>query len=222
MKSRTAVLGAIMEQGVVPVFYDPDLDVCKQIIQACCRAGAKCIEFTHRGDFASNLFHALARDIRQADPTIMLGVGSIVDAPTAAIYIAQGAQFIVSPLLNPDIAQLCHRQGLAHIPGCATVTEIGAAQALGCEIIKLFPGSCVGGPDFVKSVMGPMPWTRLMPTGGVDPTEKSLREWYSAGIVACGMGSKLITREQLASKDYKSIEQNVYQVIGLVKMIRSE
>ncbi len=221
-KDRMAVLAAMMDQAVIPVFYDPDIEVCKNVIQACANGGAKCIEFTNRGDFAAHVFAEVTRHFAHDDPSVIMGVGSIVDAPTAGIYIANGAKFIVGPLLNAEVGKVCNRRGIPYSPGCGSATEIGDAQELGCEIVKVFPGSSVGGPDFVKSVMGPMPWTRIMPTGGVEPTEESLRKWYGAGIVACGIGSNLITKELLKAKDYKGIEENVRRVVQMVKDIKAE
>ncbi len=221
-KDRMAVLAALMEQAIIPVFYDPDADVCRQVIQACANGGAKCVEFTNRGDFAAHVFLDVTRHFATADPTVIMGVGSIVDAPTAGIYIANGARFVVGPLLNADVAKVCNRRGIPYSPGCGSATEIGDAQELGCEIVKVFPGASVGGPDFVRSVMGPMPWTRIMPTGGVEPTEASLRQWFSAGIVACGIGSNLITRELLRAKDYAGIEHKVRDTIELSRRIRRE
>ncbi|MEP6732780.1 MAG: bifunctional 4-hydroxy-2-oxoglutarate aldolase/2-dehydro-3-deoxy-phosphogluconate aldolase [bacterium] len=219
-KDRLSVLLAMMDQGVIPVFYHPDADVCKQVIQACANGGAKCIEFTNRGDFASHVFYEVTSHFAKNDPSVIMGVGSVVDAPTAGIYIANGAKFVVGPLLNADVAKVCNRRGIPYSPGCGSATEIGDAQELGCEIVKVFPGSSVGGPDFVKSVMAPMPWTRIMPTGGVEATEASLRQWFGAGIVACGIGSNLITKELLDKQDYASIEVKVRDTVQLIKRIR--
>jgi len=221
-KDRIAVLTAMMEQSVIPVFYHPDVELCASVIQACANGGAKCVEFTNRGDFAAHVFLDVTRHFAKADPSVIMGVGSIVDAPTAGIYIANGARFVVGPLLNAEVAKVCNRRGIPYSPGCGSATEIGDAQELGCEIIKVFPGSSVGGPDFVKSVMGPMPWTRIMPTGGVDPTEESLRKWFGAGIVACGIGSNLITKKLLEARDFQGIEEGVRKAIALVKAIKAE
>jgi 2-dehydro-3-deoxyphosphogluconate aldolase/(4S)-4-hydroxy-2-oxoglutarate aldolase len=221
-KDRLSVLLAMMDQGVIPVFYHPDVDVCKQVIQACANGGAKCIEFTNRGDFAAHAFYEVASHFAKADPSVIMGVGSVVDAPTAGIYIANGAKFVVGPLLNADVAKVCNRRGIPYSPGCGSATEIGDAQELGCEIVKVFPGSSVGGPDFVKSILGPMPWTRIMPTGGVEATESSLRQWFGAGIVACGIGSNLITKELLDKKDYAGIESKVRDTVQLIRTIRGK
>ena len=221
-KDRMAVLSAMMEQGVIPVFYHPEVDVCVEVIQACADGGAKCIEFTNRGDFAAQAFLEVARHFAKTDPSVIMGVGTVVDAPTAAIYIANGANFVVGPTLSAEVARLCNRRGIAYCPGCGSATEIGDAQELGCEIVKVFPGSAVGGPDFVRSVLAPMPWTRIMPTGGVEPTAESLRKWFGAGIVACGIGSKLITEQLLEAGDYQGIAENVRKTIELIKIIRAE
>jgi len=221
-KDRLAVLSAMMEQGVIPVFYHPEVDVCVEVIQACADGGAQCIEFTNRGDFAAQAFLEVARHFAKADPSVIMGVGTVVDAPTAAIYIANGANFVVGPTLSAEVARLCNRRGIAYCPGCGSATEIGDAQELGCEIVKVFPGSAVGGPDFVRSVLAPMPWTRIMPTGGVEPTEESLRKWFGAGIVACGIGSNLITKELLVKSDYAGIEARVRDTVKLIKTIRQK
>lgn len=219
-RDRLQTLGAMIDQGVIPVFHHPDTDVCIQVIQACADGGARCIEFTNRGDFASTTFLEVSRHFAKADPGVIMGVGSIVDAPTAALYIANGAHFVVGPMLNAEVAALCNRRMIPYSPGCGTATEIGEAQALGVEIVKMFPGGSVGGPDFVKAVLGPMPWTKIMPTGGVEPDEASLKAWFGAGIVACGMGSGLITRALLEAKDYAGISARVRDTVQLIKRIR--
>jgi 2-dehydro-3-deoxyphosphogluconate aldolase/(4S)-4-hydroxy-2-oxoglutarate aldolase len=222
IKDRMTVLSAMMEQGVIPVFYHPDVEVCKKVIQACGNAGAKCIEFTNRGDFAAHVFYDVTRHFDKADPSIIMGVGSIVDAPTAGVYIANGAKFVVGPVLNADVARVCNRRKIPYSPGCGSASEISCAEELGCEIVKVFPGGSVGGPDFIKAVLGPMPWSRIMPTGAVDATEESLRKWFGAGVVAVGLGSNLITKELLAKQDYAGIEAKVRTTVDLIKKIRGK
>ncbi|MDR3325698.1 MAG: bifunctional 4-hydroxy-2-oxoglutarate aldolase/2-dehydro-3-deoxy-phosphogluconate aldolase [Rhodospirillaceae bacterium] len=219
---RMTVLSAMMNQGVIPVFYHPDAEVCKKVIQACANGGAKCIEFTNRGDFASHVFFEVTHHFANTDPSVIMGVGSIVDAPTAGIYIANGAKFVVGPLLNAEISKVCNRRKIPYSPGCGSASEISYAEELGCEIVKVFPGSSVGGPDFVKSILGPCPWTRIMPTGGVDCTEESLTKWFKAGVVCVGMGSNLITKQLLDEKNYAGIEKKVSETIALVHTIRSK
>ncbi|WP_417231777.1 bifunctional 4-hydroxy-2-oxoglutarate aldolase/2-dehydro-3-deoxy-phosphogluconate aldolase [Brevundimonas sp.] len=218
---RLAVLTALETQGVVPVFYHPDPDVCLHVMRACARGGAPAVEFTNRGDFAHGLFTDVAREFARTDPDIILGVGSIVDAPTAALFIASGARFIVSPVLNPEVARLCNRRMIPYAPGCGSVTEISTAQELGCEIVKLFPGASVGGPDFVKAVLGPMPWTKIMPTGGVDPDPASIARWFGSGIVAAGMGSKLITDAAIRAGDWAGIEAQVRTTVDAIAAFRA-
>src|SRR5580692_8805158 len=141
---RMTVLAAMIDQGVIPVFYHPDTEVCKRVIQACANGGAKCIEFTNRGEFAAHVFYDVTRHFAHADPSVIMGVGSIVDAPTAGLFIANGAKFVVGPLLNHDVAKLCNRRKIPYSPGCGSATEISTAEELGCEIVKVFPGSSVG------------------------------------------------------------------------------
>ncbi len=219
---RMSVLAAMIDQGVIPVFYHPDAEICKQVIQACANGGAKCIEFTNRGEFAAHVFYDVTRHFAKADPSVIMGVGSIVDAPTAGLFIANGAKFVVGPLLNADVAKLCNRRKIAYSPGCGSATEIGYAEELGCEIVKVFPGGSVGGPDFVKSMLGPCPWTKIMPTGGVDATEASLTQWFKAGVACVGIGSNLVTKELLAAKDYAGVEKKVRDTIALIRKIRGK
>ena len=219
---RLTVLNALEAQGVAPVFYHADPEVCLNVIRACSRGGAKAIEFTNRGDFAIDLFGELARELQKTDPDIILGIGSVIDAPTAAMFLNRGARFIVSPCLVEDVAKVCNRRMTAYFPGCGSVTEIGQAHELGCEIVKLFPGASVGGADFVKAVLGPMPWTKIMPTGGVDPDEASIAKWFGSGIIAAGMGSKLITDAAVKSGDWAGIEAQVRKTVDAIAAFRAK
>jgi len=147
------------------------------------------VEFTNRGDSAPRVLAELAQTVAESAPDVILGVGTVVDAPTAALYLSAGANFVVGPILNPEIARLCNRRKVAYMPGCGSAIEISQAEELGVEIVKVFPGSSVGGPGFVKAVLAPMPWTRIMPTGGVDASEESIRAWFGAGVACVGIGS---------------------------------
>jgi 2-dehydro-3-deoxyphosphogluconate aldolase/(4S)-4-hydroxy-2-oxoglutarate aldolase len=220
--TRMQVLAAMYDISVVPVFYHADIDTAKNVVAACSRGGCKLVEFVNRGDHAFEVFSELDRHFTKVDPTLILGVGSIVDPYTAALYINCGANFVVGPSLNEEVAKLCNRRMIPYSPGCGSASEISDAQALGCEIVKVFPGKEVGGPNFVKNVMGPMPWTRIMPTGGVDSTEESLTAWLSAGVAAMGMGSNLITKELLAAKDWTGIENKVRETVDRVKAIKAK
>jgi 2-dehydro-3-deoxyphosphogluconate aldolase/(4S)-4-hydroxy-2-oxoglutarate aldolase len=145
----------------------------------------------------------------------------VIDAPTAALYINGGANFVVGPILNPEVAEMCNRRKIVYSPGCATATEISQAEALGVEIVKIFPGGLVGGPSFVKAISGPMPWTRIMPTGGVDPTRESIQNWVQAGAACLGIGSKLVTKELVAKGDWKGLSKNVADCLSFIKEARS-
>lgn len=218
---RLTVLSALEAQGVCPVFYHPDAEVCLNVIRACARGGAPVVEFTNRGDFAVDLFADVARELQRTDPHVIPGIGSVVDAPTAALFLNRGARFVVSPCLVPDVARVCNRRRTAYFPGCGSVSEIGQAHELGCDVVKLFPGASVGGPDFVKAVLGPMPWTKIMPTGGVDPDPASIARWFGAGIVAAGMGSKLITDAAVAAGDWAAVEASVRGAVQAVADFRA-
>ncbi len=217
---RLRVLNKMIELGLVPVFYNPDLEVAKRIVAACRAGGARVVEFTNRGDFAFQVYTALAQHVAEAEPDVILGVGSVIDAPTAALYISAGANFVVGPVLNPEVARLCNRRKVAYSPGCGSVSEISEAEELGVEIVKVFPGTQVGGPAFVRAVRGPMPWTRIMPTGGVDATEESIRAWFEAGAACVGIGSKLISNELVANGDFDAISNKVAQVLAWIQEAR--
>ncbi len=178
------------------------------------------MEFTNRGDNAYRVFSDLVLHFEKEDPSVILGVGSVIDPATAALYISSGANFVVGPVLNPEVAKVCNRRKVPYSPGCGSASEISQAEELGVEIVKVFPGDAVGGPAFVKAILGPMPWTRIMPTGGVAPTKESIEAWFKAGIAAAGIGSKLISSDLVKAGDFESIERNVAQVIELIREVR--
>jgi 2-dehydro-3-deoxyphosphogluconate aldolase / (4S)-4-hydroxy-2-oxoglutarate aldolase len=218
--TRIQVATKMAETGMVPVFFHKDVDTCKGVIAACYRAGVRVFEFTNRGDFAHETFAVLKKWAAVECPDLILGAGSILDAPTAALYIQLGSDFIVSPLLNEDIAPVVNRRKILWSPGCGSVTEISRAESLGVEIVKIFPGSQVGGPKFVAAVKGPMPWTSIMPTGGVEPTEANLTEWFKSGVTCVGMGSQLFSSEIIKNGDYAKLEDNVRNAMAIVKKLR--
>ena len=219
--SRLKVLQTIEDTGIIPVFYHSDITIAKQVVKACYEGGIRVFEFTNRGDFAHEVFSSLARWATLECPEMILGIGSIVDAPTAALYIQSGANFIVGPLLNPDIFKICNRRQIPYIPGCATPSEIGTAQEWGAEIVKLFPAGNIGGPSFVKSIKGPMPWTKIMVTGGVEPTEENLSAWFEAGVICVGMGSKLFPKAIIKNKEWNKISDVCLHCMSIIKKYRS-
>jgi 2-dehydro-3-deoxyphosphogluconate aldolase / (4S)-4-hydroxy-2-oxoglutarate aldolase len=220
--TRLQVLNTMHAVGIVPVFYAADAAVAIAVAKACAIGGLNLFEFTNRGDFAWQVFAELERFCAKELPQMITGVGSIVDAATAALYINNGANFVVGPTLSADVGRTCNRRKVAYSPGCGSVSEISQAEELGCEIVKVFPGKEVGGPGFVRMVRGPMPWTSLMPTGGVEPTEESLRAWFDAGVACVGMGSNLIPADLVKKKDYDGIARAVAAAIALVKRIRAQ
>jgi len=217
--SRLEVVTKMMETGMVPLFYHSDIEVAKKTLKACYHGGARLLEFTSRGDFAYQIFDQLNKYVLAELPEMIMGVGSITDAAAASLYMQLGANFIVTPVLREDIAIVCNRRKILWSAGCGSLTEISKAEELGGEIIKLFPGSTYG-PDFVKAVKGPQPWTNIMPTGGVSTEEDNLKAWFESGVVCVGMGSKLISNEILANEDYNGLQKKVKNTLELIQKIK--
>lgn len=220
--SRIDVILKMREAGIVPVFYHKDAGVCKNVIKACFEGGIKVFEFTNRGDYAHDLFSELNKWAEKEFPELVMGAGSIVDAGTASLYIQLGTNFIVSPVLNPDMAKVCNRRKILWLPGCGSLSEISYAEELGAEIIKIFPGLSVGGADFVKAIKGPCPWTSIMPTGGVEPTVENLREWFEAGVTCVGIGSNLITKVLIQKRDWVGLTKRVAGAVKVARMCQGD
>jgi 2-dehydro-3-deoxyphosphogluconate aldolase/(4S)-4-hydroxy-2-oxoglutarate aldolase len=207
--------------GLVPLFYNSDFETALGLAKACVKAGAHIIEFTNRGPGALDVFRKMEAWFSENMPEAILGIGSIVDVSTAALFVDAGANFIVSPCMDEETAVFCNKRKIPYMPGCGTVSEIHKAESLGVEICKLFPGECVGGPSFVKGVLAPRPWSSLMPTGGVAPTEESLKAWIDAGITCAGMGSKLVTKDIVKNRDYALLESKVKEALELVQRLKN-
>jgi 2-dehydro-3-deoxyphosphogluconate aldolase/(4S)-4-hydroxy-2-oxoglutarate aldolase len=201
---KCTVLNKIGTTGMVPVFYHHDIEIAKNVVRSCYNGGVRAFEFTNRGDFAHEVFGELVKFARIECPEMAMGAGSIVDPSTAALFIQLGADFIVGPLFNSEIAKICNRRLIPYTPGCGTVSEVGFAQEVGCDLCKIFPGD-VYGPNFVKDLKAPMPWSKLMVTGGVEPTKENLTSWIKAGAFCVGMGSKLFPKDKIAAKDWTYI-----------------
>ena len=217
--TRIEVAQVMKETGMVPLFFNSDLELSKKVLKACYDGGARLLEFTARGDFAHEVFGELAKYAIKKLPGMIMGVGSVTDAAQASLYMALGANFIVTPVLREDIAIACNRRKVLWSPGCGSLTEITRAEELGCEIVKLFPGD-IYGPQFVKGIKGPQPWTSIMPTGGVSPTEDNLKGWFNAGVTCVGMGSQLISKTIIATKDFEKLQQDVKDALALIKKVR--
>ncbi|MFV8341251.1 bifunctional 4-hydroxy-2-oxoglutarate aldolase/2-dehydro-3-deoxy-phosphogluconate aldolase [Flavobacterium sp. XS2P39] len=219
--SRIEVANVMAATGMVPLFFHTDVELGKKIVKACYDGGARLMEFTSRGDFAFEIFGALNKYALAELPGMILGVGSITDAGAASLYMQLGANFIVTPVLREDIAIACNRRKVLWSPGCGSLTEIARAEELGCEIVKLFPGD-IYGPNFIKAIKGPCPWTSIMPTGGVSTSEENLKGWFDAGVTCVGIGSQLISNEILANKDYNGLRLKVHETLATIARIRNK
>ncbi|MFD2100710.1 bifunctional 4-hydroxy-2-oxoglutarate aldolase/2-dehydro-3-deoxy-phosphogluconate aldolase [Flagellimonas iocasae] len=218
--TRIEVINTMIGTGMVPLFYHPDVELGKKVLKACYDGGARLMEFTSRGDFAYEVFAELNKYALKELPGMMMGVGSVTDAAAASLYIQLGANFVVTASLKEDVALVCNRRKIPYSPGCGSLTEINRAEELGVEIVKLFPGS-VYGPEFVKAIKGPQPWTSIMPTGGVSTEEDNLKDWFGAGVSCVGLGSQLIGKEVLKNGDFMGLEQNVKETLALIAKIRT-
>ncbi|MCP9611004.1 bifunctional 4-hydroxy-2-oxoglutarate aldolase/2-dehydro-3-deoxy-phosphogluconate aldolase [Coprobacter tertius] len=218
--SKIRVLETISSTGLVPVFYHRDLEVAKKVVKACYEGGVRAFEFTNRGDFAQDVFAALEKYVATECPDMILGAGSVVDAGTASLYIQLGANFIVGPLYNPDIVKVCNRRLIPYTPGCGSVSEIGYAQEAGCDLCKVFPAGNVGGPSFVKNLKAPMPWSMIMVTGAVEPTEENLSAWINAGVTCVGMGSNLFPADAIEKGDWEIVTQKCRTALEIIKKYR--
>ncbi|MCD8313841.1 MAG: bifunctional 4-hydroxy-2-oxoglutarate aldolase/2-dehydro-3-deoxy-phosphogluconate aldolase [Bacteroidales bacterium] len=217
--SKLQVLAAIKETGMVPVFYNADVEVTKNAVKACYEGGVRAFEFTNRGDFAHEVFGEVVKYANKELPGMIIGVGSVVDPGTAALYIQLGANFVVGPLFNPDVAPVCNRRLVPYCPGCGSVSELGKAQELGCDLCKVFPGDVLG-PAFVKGLRAPMPWSQIMVTGGVKPTKENLEGWFKAGAFCVGMGSNLFPKDAIAAGDWGKITELCANALAIIKEIR--
>ncbi len=219
--TRIQVALKMKETGLVPVFYHPDLQVCKQVLKACYDGGVRVFEFTNRGDFAHEIFAELNKYSIRELPGLILGIGSVIDAGTTSLYIQLGANFVVSPVLKEEMAKVCNRRKIFWSPGCGSLTEISYAEELGAEVVKIFPAEQVGGPKFVENIKGPCPWTSIMPTGGVEPTVENLSKWFKAGVICVGMGSQLITKDIIKNSSYGILSQRVNETLAIIQTFRT-
>jgi 2-dehydro-3-deoxyphosphogluconate aldolase/(4S)-4-hydroxy-2-oxoglutarate aldolase len=220
--TRLEVYQRLLDEGLVPLFHHAEPEVACRVVAAVAAGGASVVEFTNRGDHAIDVFRELATFCRREVPRLVLGAGSIIDDATAALFIAQGANFIVSPSFDERVARLCNRRRVAYIPGCQTATEIATAEEFGAEIVKLFPARAAGGPEFVRQLLGPAPMTRLLPTGIGPPSPETLAAWFAAGACGVGMGKDLIRSEDVAAGNVEAIGQRVREIREMVRVARGD
>lgn len=216
--SSSSIQQGMRSSGMIPVFFHPDIEIAKAVLDASYKGGVRVFELTNRGENAFQVFTQLLAHA-QKYPDLMLGIGTIMNATNTQKYIDAGAHFIVSPILKPEMAPVCHQQDKLWIPGCATLTEIVTAKDLGATIIKIFPGSVLG-PGFVSAVMPVVPGLQLMPTGGVEPTETNLSAWFKAGVVCVGMGSQLFTKEILETMNWSLLQQRVAETFEIIRKVK--
>jgi 2-dehydro-3-deoxyphosphogluconate aldolase/(4S)-4-hydroxy-2-oxoglutarate aldolase len=217
--NKLQVFETMSATSMVPVFYHSDVETAKHVVKACYLGGVKVFEFTNRGEFAHEVFGELNKFVAKECPGLILGAGSIIDASTASLYIQLGANFIVGPLFNPEVAKITNRRLVPYTPGCGSISEIGFAQEAGCDMCKIFPGDVLG-PNFVKALKAPMPWSLLMVTGGVKPEEANLKTWFDAGVTCVGMGSNLFPKEVIVAREWGKITELCKNTLEIINKIR--
>ena len=216
---KLQVLATMQQTGLVPVFYHADATIAKQVLKACYDGGVRAFEFTNRGDFAQEVFAELVKYAAAELPGMILGIGSVVDPATAALYLQLGANFVVGPIWNPAVVPVCNRRLVPYCPGCGSASEVSAAQEAGCDLCKVFPGDVLG-PAFVKGLRAPMPWSRLMVTGGVKPERANLEAWFKAGVTCVGMGSNLFPKDVVAVGDWPRITALCREALQIIQEVR--
>jgi len=219
MSHSQKVSDAIVQQGILPLYFNADENVTLEVLRAIYRAGIKAVEYTNRGEAALRNFTKMV-EVRNAEmPDLLLGIGTIKNVEQAKAFESVGADFYISPGFVPEVAQYLIAKDLFYSPGCMTPTEIIAAENAGVHFIKLFPGNMLK-PDFLSGIKDIFPNLKFMPTGGVDTTQESIESWYKAGVSAVGMGSKLISKPLMAAQDYTTIESATKKVLALIKTIQ--
>jgi 2-dehydro-3-deoxyphosphogluconate aldolase/(4S)-4-hydroxy-2-oxoglutarate aldolase len=210
------VYSRIEETPIVPLFFNADLTVAQHVLKACYDGGIRVFEFTNRGAEAPAIFAKLIDYCEKECPDLVLGIGTIYDARQANEFISMGADFMLQPFTTPEVGEVCAKHDIPWMPGTMTLTEIRNAEILGAKYVKIFPGNVVG-PGFVKAIKGPMPKTKIMVTGGVEPNRESLSSWFGAGAAAVGMGSQLFPADLIAKKDYQSISNTISDLIKIYR-----
>ena len=221
MNKKELLLKLVPEQGILPLYFYKDTEVTLEVLRALFRAGIRTVEYTNRGEAALNNFKAIRRLCDTELKGMYLGVGTIKNGEQAQAFIDAGADYIISPGLVPSAAAVADKNDMLWVPGCMTPSEIIAAENLGAKFIKLFPGNMLG-PEFMSTIKELFPNLIFMPTGGVDTTKENIGAWFKAGVVAVGMGSKLISKPLLEAKDYATIESLTKEVLATIASIRNK
>lgn len=218
--SKQDIINGMQEKGVVPLFTHDNAKEALEVVEASYKGGIRAFEFTNRRPNSFEIFRHLLQE-RKKFPDLMLGIGTVMDADTTRKFLEAGADFIISPILKLEMAEVCREYSKAWIPGCATLTEIVTAKEYGAAVIKVFPGSVLG-PGFVSAILPVVPDLKLMITGGVEPTKENLGAWFRAGAMCVGMGSQLFTKDILQNRSWDLLEKKVAQALALVREIRSK
>ena len=216
--SKEQITHVMRQVGIVPLFTHDNQDDALDIVAAAYKGGMRVVEFTNRKSNSLEVFKHLIKN-RNQFPDLVIGIGTVMDASTTKKFIDAGTDFIISPIMKPEMSEECKQHNIHWIPGCATVTEVATAKEHGAEIIKVFPGSVLG-TSFVSSVMSVMPDLQLMITGGVEPTESSIGSWFKAGAMSVGLGSQLFTKEILENKNWNQLQQKVTDALLIVQRLR--
>lgn len=219
MTKIQTVTNAIIHQGILPLYYNADETVTIEILKSLYNAGIRAVEYTSRGESALSNFMKMI-EIRNAEmPEMLLGIGTIKNLQQAEEYYRIGADFFISPGFVKEVAEFLFSKDLLYSPGCMTPTEIIEAENAGVTFIKLFPGNALG-TGFMNAIKDVFPNLKFMPTGGVDTTKESIESWFKAGVSAVGMGSKLVSKELMAAKDYSTIENETKKVLDIIQALK--
>jgi 2-dehydro-3-deoxyphosphogluconate aldolase/(4S)-4-hydroxy-2-oxoglutarate aldolase len=221
MNDKKVILQSILGQGILPLFYWESPSVCLAVMRTLYKAGVRAVEYTNRGVAALDNFSMLKKALAAEAPDLYLGIGTIKSADEARAFIAAGADFIVAPIVNPEVAAVADEAGLLWVPGCMTPSEIYMAQRHKAALIKLFPANILG-PEFVSSIRELFQDQLFIPTGGVEIDEGNIRSWVKAGVCAVGLGSKLISKDILKNENYDLLYENTLRALKIAREVIKE
>ena len=218
MRNPTPFIQKMDQAGIMPIFFNPEENICLKLLEAAYEGGIRVIEMVNRGKEAPSIFPAI-RKLADQMPGLSLGIGTIYHPWEAEMFSELGAEFIVAPVMNPKLGEYCKNANLPWIPGCGTVTEVFFAQEIGAELIKVYPANVLT-PEFVKSVHAVLPNVEIIPTGGVEPNAVSIKEWFDAGVLCVGMGSQLFKKELISKVAYSAIRDTIKDALAIINSIK--